>query len=321
MSILFLAFLTIYWLPRISLHYTNNSIYFFPPSINKFISDVLYIARDKGIPVTKRSIEFNYKKKYNDYEEASVDLEKFLKKIYGNHVNIERYDNNDEKYSKFVSFPLVSINNENVATISLPGFTGKKSEEKKYISTVQDFLDINKSRIEGIIIDLTSNTGGNMDVFIATVSQLLPEGKLFDFVDNKNNRSSVDLTAEGIKNGKHIYPLKQKNKLSVPIAILGNKNTASSAEILLITLLTNTKKCVFIGDPTGGFVSGREAFKLYDNYYLGLPTRTIRTKDGTNHKSDDPILPNIKAEDGYISAKKWLSKNKDVVDKWHLLGN
>lgn len=248
-------------------------------------------------------------------------MEKFLKKIYGNHVNIERYDNNDEKYSKFVSFPLVSINNENVATISLPGFTGKKSEEKKYISTVQDFLDINKSRIEGIIIDLTSNTGGNMDVFIATVSQLLPEGKLFDFVDNKNNRSSVDLTAEGIKNGKHIYPLKQKNKLSVPIAILGNKNTASSAEILLITLLTNTKKCVFIGDPTGGFVSGREAFKLYDNYYLGLPTRTIRTKDGTNHKSDDPILPNIKAEDGYISAKKWLSKNKDVVDKWHLLGN
>ena len=257
--------------------------------------------------------KYEYKEKYDSYSEAVSDLSPFLTTNYGKHTEIIKYEVEDEKYSKFMSLPIVSIDREKVATITLPGFSGKKSDEEKYITTVHNFIEINKEDIQGVIIDLSTNNGGNLDVLIASLAQFLPNGTLFSFVDNKNNRSPVKLSGSEIVYDDHSYSITSLEKLKIPVAILGSSTTASSAEILLLTVISNIKQSIFIGQPTGGYLSGREGFKLYDDYYLGLPTRTIETNDGVNHKADDPLTPEVESQDSYKDAKQWIDKiiNKD----------
>lgn len=297
-----------YWLPRVSLQITNEATYILPPSRNKFISDIIYISKRKSIIQTKEMKNFDYKQKYNSYSDAVLDLSSFLTENYGKHAEIFKYENNEEKYSLHVSMPLVSIDNDKIATISLPGFFGKTSDEEKYISTVQNFFKINKDEIKGVIIDLSNNNGGNLDVLIASIVQFLPNGILFNFVDNNDNKFPVKLQDSKIIYDDHTYSINSQEKLDVPIVVLGSNVTASSAEILLLAITSNVKKNIFIGQSTGGFLSGREGFKLYDNYYLGLPTRTIETNDGINHKTDEPIFPKIESQNSYDEAKKWLDE-------------
>jgi len=297
-----------YWLPRISLQLTNEAIYILPPSKDKFISDALYISKHKGIIQTEKTKKFNYKQKYNSYPDAVLDLSSFLTESYGKHAEIFKYENNEEKYTQYVNLPMVNIDNDNIATITLPGFFGKTSDEEKYISTVQDFVKTNKDKIKGIIIDLSNNNGGNLDVLIASIAQFLPKGTLFNFVDNKDNKFSVKLQDSKIIYDDHTYSINSQEKLDIPTVILGSNITASSAEILLLTITSNVNQNIFIGQTTGGFLSGRESFKLYDNYYLGLPTRTIETNDGINHKTDVPLFPEIESQDSYNEAKKWLNE-------------
>lgn len=302
-----------YWFPRISLEITNEAIYIIPPSKNKFISDIVYISKRKGIQEKEKMNNYEYKEKYDSYSEAVSDLAPFLTTNYGKHTEVIKYEAEDKKYSKFTSLPIVSIDRDKVATITLPGFSGKKSDEEKYIKTVHNFIEINKEDIQGVIIDLSTNNGGNLDVLIASLAQLLPNGTLFNFVDNENNRSSVKLSDSEIVYDDHNYPITSQEKLKMPVAVLGSSTTASSAEILLLTVISNIDQSIFIGQSTGGYLSGREGFKLYDDYYLGLSTRTIETNDGVNHKADDPITPEVESQDSYKDAKQWIEKiiNKD----------
>lgn len=303
---LILILVLFYWLPRVTLEISNEARYILPPSKEKFISDVVYISKRKGIYSTQEIKKFDYQEKYNGYSDAVLDLSSYLAENYGKHAEIFKYENNDAKYEKYVNLPIVSIDSDKIASITLPGFSGKVSDEKKYIMTVQNFLKTNKNEIEGIIIDLSTNYGGNLDVLIASLTQLLPKGTLFNFVDNENNKFPVELMDNKINYDDHSYSIDSQEKLEIPVVVIGSNLTASSAEILLLTIISNIENSVFIGQPTGGFLSGREGFKLYDDYYLGLPTRSIETNEGINHKTDEPIRPFIESQDLYNEAKRWL---------------
>jgi len=304
--------LFLYWLPRISLELNNEAIYILPPSKNKFISDVIYISKRRGISTRKEIKKFDYKENYSSYSDAVSDLSPYLAENYSNHAEVFYFEKDEEKYPKFVTLPIVSIDSDKVAMIVLPAFSGKTSEDEKFIATVQKFLKTNKNEIKGVIIDLSNNGGGNFDVLTASLSQLLPNGTLFNFVDNENNKFPVKLSDSKISYEEHNYLINSQEKLDVPVAILGSNITASSAEILLLALTNNIKRNIFIGQPTKGLVSGRKSFKLYDNYYLGLPTMAIKTNDGITHKTDEPIVPAIESQAPYDEAKKWLDK---IIDK------
>ncbi|WP_413147801.1 S41 family peptidase [Enterococcus casseliflavus] len=307
LTVIILPILT-YWVPRVSLDIMNEAIYIIPPSKNKFISDIIYISKRKGIHEEEKTNEYVYKEKYDSYSEAISDLSPFLTANYGKHTEIIKYESEDEKYSKFVSLQIVSIDRAKVATITLPRFSGNTSEEEKYITTVQKFIELNKEDIKGVIVDLSTNNGGNLDVLIASLAQFLPNGTLFNFVDNESNRFPVRLSDSEIVYDDHNYPISSQEKLNIPVVVLGSNTTASSAEILLLTIISNIKQSIFIGQSTGGYLSGREGFKLYDDYYLGISTRTIETNDGVNHNADEPLTPAIESPDSYKDAKQWIDK-------------
>lgn len=69
LTVIILPILT-YWVPRISLDIMNEAIYIIPPSKNKFISDIIYISKRKGIHEEEKTNEYVYKEKYDSFSEA-----------------------------------------------------------------------------------------------------------------------------------------------------------------------------------------------------------------------------------------------------------
>ncbi|MBC9722376.1 MAG: hypothetical protein H9W82_14110 [Lactobacillus sp.] len=314
--LLVIVFSVNYWLPRITLVRNHEATYLFPPSNKKFVSDVFYLIEKRGISElsTKkenRMIQQEMKKldakTYTSYQKMMPDLTNSLQKITGKHTQICFYENEEDKYAKFVSYPITSIDKNGIATIVLPSFSGTKDEGKTYVSTVNQFIETNKNTIKGVIIDLTSNNGGDSNVLLASVSQLLPNGNLLTF-KGKHDSFTLNLSDTEIKTGNYSYQIKNYPKLNVPVAVMGSNVTSSSAEILLLAITTTVKESIFIGRDTGGYVSGREGYKLYGNVYLGLPTEAIQTNDKIVQKIDSPISPDIKIDAPLDTAKEWFSK-------------
>ncbi|WP_167592671.1 S41 family peptidase [Enterococcus durans] len=165
----------------------------------------------------------------------------------------------------------------------------------------------NRYAIKGVIIDLTSNNGGDSNVLLASVSQFLPNGNLLTF-KGKHYSVTLNLSDTKIKTGNYSYQIKNYPKLNVPVSVMESNITGSSAEILLLAITTTVKESTFIGRDTGGYVSGREGYKLYGNYYLGLPTEVIQTNDKIVHKIDSPISSDIQTDAPLATAKEWFSK-------------
>ncbi|MDT2837312.1 S41 family peptidase [Enterococcus durans] len=124
----------------------------------------------------------------------------------------------------------------------------------------------------------------------------------------KDDSVTLNLSDTEIKTGKHPYTIKNYPKLNVPVAVMGSNVTSSSAEILLLAITTTVKESIFIGRDTGGYVSGREGYKLYGNVYLGLPTEAIQTNDKIVHKIDSPISSDIQTDAPLDTTKEWFSK-------------
>lgn len=74
------------------------------------------------------------------------------------------------------------------------------------------------SGMEGLIIDLRSNPGGNLDTVVEIARMLLPEGLIVYTEDKYGER--VEYTCDG------------KRELEVPLVVLIDMNSASAAEIL-----------------------------------------------------------------------------------------
>ena len=74
------------------------------------------------------------------------------------------------------------------------------------------------SEMEGLIIDLRSNPGGNLDTVVEIARMMLPEG-LVVYTEDKNGER-VEYTCDG------------KRQLEVPLVVLIDMNSASASEIL-----------------------------------------------------------------------------------------
>ncbi len=78
-----------------------------------------------------------------------------------------------------------------------------------------------------------------MGPMIAGLSSLLEDGKLLTYIDKDNNKTSVNLKTE---NGGTPVKLSKTSKVKQKfIAILINKNTASSGEITALAF--KVRKC------------------------------------------------------------------------------
>ncbi len=110
---------------------------------------------------------------------------------------------------------------------------------KQFQEALKELMD---QGMESLIIDLRGNPGGRVDISVDILSCLLPSETMVASLEGRNPRlNSVYAT----------HPAEYSLPPDIPVAVLGDRGTASAAEIT-ISCLRDCHRAVFIGDRTFG---------------------------------------------------------------------
>lgn len=166
----------------------------------------------------------------------------------------------------------------------------------------------------GLLLDLTSDRGGNMYPMLQGLSPLLPDGVLLQFENRSGSRSELRLAADGLWLGEALLdrPLPGEATVDVqrltPIAVLTGPGTASSGEMVALAFkaLENVR---FFGRTTAGLTSGNEVIPLKHGGMIAVTT-TLAV-DRTGHVYRGGLTPDEVFQDdeaAAIAAVAWVKQ-------------
>ena len=162
----------------------------------------------------------------------------------------------------------------------------------------------------GLILDLSSNGGGNMWPMVMGVLPLLSEGKLGQFQERGGERTAVELVDHQLLYGGAPHYLNAP-RLPAPahlpryVAVVIGPATASSGEITAI-LFKGQRNVRFFGRPTAGFTTANQVFRLGNGGALALTMSTVSDREGTVYL--DRVTPDETSEVATDAADRWLKK-------------
>lgn len=121
-------------------------------------------------------------------------------------------------------------------------------------------------RMEGLVLDLRGNGGGDFEASIAIASLFLDGQEVVKVVDAQNNETVHRASGEG---------------LDLPLVVLVNGDSASASEILAGALQDN-QRAVLVGEKTYGKGLVQTIYPLRDGGALKLTTQKYFTPKGTD---------------------------------------
>lgn len=159
----------------------------------------------------------------------------------------------------------------------------------------------------GIVLDLRNNPGGMVQAAVAVADRFLDDG----LIVQSNARDSAESRRYQANPGQVLE--------EIPIAILINKRTASSAEILAAALRDHGRAIV-IGEPSYGKGSVQTIWPLSNGSAIRLTSARYRTPNGLNLEGAG-VIPDIRIpyepdrlEDAaLVRAQLWLRER--MLDK------
>lgn len=218
----------------------------------------------------------------------------------GKHTYLMTTDEVTENDTSSWEMPTVELLDNNIAYIKLPAFSGNADEGVRYANTVLNNLP---NALQGAIIDLRGNRGGNMYLMIAAVHRLLPDDVILKFSSRKRPMSINTFFV------LQTVGLEKQAPINCPVALLTDDWTGSSGEAVLICFrgLTNTRS---FGAPTAGYCSCNQPFALPGGSQLVLTIGEDIARTGEAF-CDDPIAPDMLTETPFEDALEWL-KNQEI---------
>jgi carboxyl-terminal processing protease len=178
--------------------------------------------------------------------------------------------------------------------ISVPGYAGgTPADQVRFAERLQaEIASLDSSVTCGWILDLRSNTGGNLWPMLAGLGPLLGDGELAASVYPDASRRSIWYERGRAGFGEHVqlrvaqpYVLRET---AAPLAVLLGERTASSAEVLVAALRGRAGTRTF-GSPTRGLSAGNRTFELADGAALVLTVAA--TSDRAGRVDLGPIDP------------------------------
>ena len=172
--------------------------------------------------------------------------------------------------------------------------------------TIGQFTDalegLKELGIRGLILDLRSNPGGNINSVTAIARQILPRG-LIVYTEDRNGKRD-EYTSDG------------RNELDIHLVVLVNEYTASAAEILAGAIQDHNKGTV-IGQITFGKGSVQRIITMSDKTAIKLTVSSYFTPLGRD-LGDTGIIPDIEVildrEAYYLDGEdNQLDKAMDVL--------
>jgi len=149
-----------------------------------------------------------------------------------------------------------------VALVQLTSFAERSSEEMQ-----QALTEAQEQGAEAVILDLRNNPGGLLNEAVGIASQFLEEGTPVLIEENRaDERTTTEARADGVA-------------LDIPLTVMVNLNTASSAEIVS-GAMQDAGRAQVLGVPTIGTGTVLTTFQLEDGARLLLGTSQWRTPSG-----------------------------------------
>lgn len=285
-------------------------LYLVPPSAERYGKDALATIGKNGIYSGSDEWKSTYEEclkmieNAESYEDTYPAIKKALSVCGGKHsILMTKSESQSTSDSYDEVLPTVSLNGD-IAVIKLPDFLGTAEAGRKYAKVAEDFIHENRDKINGVVLDLRGNTGGDMGPMATAVSSLLPDGELI-YYHYRSYDVPVTLKDGVISNagtgGKSLYP---DEKLKVPVAILTDDMTASSGEALTLCFreLENTRT---FGAPTAGYTSVNMLYNLYDGAQLYLTVAFDKARTGEIFK-ETSIEPDVATDSPLKAALEWL---------------
>ena len=213
-----------------------------------------------------------------------------------------------------------------VGYIQLPGNAagGSLQAMRDAAKVVQDSLcRLNPNQAKSWIIDLRLNDGGAMAPMLAGLAPLLGDGYLGGFVD-KDGKPDQQWYLRGgnfYMDTLQVTTLQDRcpvRKTTKPIAVLLSGMTASSGEIVAISL-KGRPATRFFGEPTYGATTANESYRISGTSYVTIAGMQETDRNKMVYRSnllpDDLIMDGDNfsdlAQDAKIKAAlRWLKKVK-----------
>lgn len=247
------------------------------------------------------------------YEETYPVIEQALSIGGGKHSFLEPVAGSGEDGGEAegeVLLPVVALQ-DGILQIQLPAFSGDSEQAQQYAATVQDFVQEHQTEIQGVVVDLRDNTGGDLGPMLSALSAFLPEGELL-YYHYRQYDLPVSIQAGRLNNaGSGSYILYPENKLEVPVALLTNDRTASSGEAVVLSF-AGLERVRSFGTATAGYTSVNMAYQQYDGACMYLTVAGEKTREG-EVICEDPIVPDEESEAPLEDALLWLKKT--IVDE------
>jgi len=208
--------------------------------------------------------------------------------------------------------PYAKLLNGKIGYINVPGFASINDTAGVHFATaIQQLIHGLDSAnvINGWIVDLRNNSGGNMWPMIAGLGPLIGNGTLGYFVNARYENKWVYKNGnDGSVSVKNPYTVKSPG---TKIAVLIGPGTVSSGEATVISFIgkPNVK---LLGQPTGGYTTANNGFKLSNGAYLYLATsyEADRNKKKYLGKISPDILVDKPAKDNndpaIDAATNWI---------------
>lgn len=152
-------------------------------------------------------------------------------------------------------------------------------EDETYKEFTSAMGELQKENIEGLIIDLRGNGGGDLHVATDIIDELIPEGTIVYTED---------------KAGKKEYIKSDKKHIDIPLVILVNENTASASEIMTAAVQDSDMGTI-IGTKTFGKGVVQEVTPLADGTAVKMTVSEYFSPKGRSIDKKG-IEPDIKVE-------------------------
>ncbi|WP_294346943.1 S41 family peptidase [uncultured Sphingobacterium sp.] len=191
-----------------------------------------------------------------------------------------------------------------IAYLRIPG--NNDFAFKKVDSIANDITahinNVSTTKIKAWIIDLRTNTGGNMyPIFLGLQEFIGHENIVFGGFRNAQGLSSGQweirdghMRIDGIELLKHVQ-LKKPLKKDIPLVILTSCYTASAGEMTAISLI-GRKNTYIVGEPTAGYTTAVQGFTINKDAGINLSTDYVVDRNLKIYTGN--ILPDVEVLQG-----------------------
>lgn len=227
----------------------------------QIISDMLKVFDDGHISLTAPNRQVFYS---NRIRREKIDDELFNKQV------IKTYLESDFKTGTDESYIYGKIKNQNVAYIFFD-----------YVAdnwfVLDDFLN-KYNNVNGFIIDLRHNQGGDFTFCFSEIGRLTNQSRYVFRSKTKNGKSKNDYTE-----WKQWYIEPKGNFVNKPIILLADRYTISAGERSVMAFKT-LPNVTFIGDTTNGAHGTMIGRELANGWYYSLVPQKVELFDGKSYE-------------------------------------